>query len=179
MRSDLLGQRLGEPGEAADVGIVGGNARIRVLMGLAKRAQLLGDGRLSASFLRSAALRCRRPVRSAGTPREMMKRLRTLLPAEPVTPAVRMNLIYADALLAVDDLIEDQVRTALAIDVGNWPFERSRMQFLLRARLRRQRRIQEARGLLGAAQAGFDNLGASPWAERTRADPPVDKIPCG
>jgi DNA-binding CsgD family transcriptional regulator len=81
-----------------------------------------------------------------------------------------MNLIYADALLAPDELMEDQVRAALDTDVGSWPFERSRMQLLLGSRLRRRKRIQEARELLRAAQAGFDNLGAALWAERARKE---------
>jgi DNA-binding NarL/FixJ family response regulator len=44
------------------------------------------------------------------------------------------------------------------------------MQLVLGARLRRRKQIQEARELLRAAQAGFDNLGASPWAERARKE---------
>ena len=95
----------------------------------------------------------------------------SVLPAEPAALAVRMNLIYADALLAPDDLIEDHIRAALDTKVGNRPFERARMQFPLGARLRRQKQIQEAREPLRAALYGFDNLGASLWAGRAREEP--------
>jgi DNA-binding CsgD family transcriptional regulator len=120
----------------------------------------------SLSHLAYAAVQCGRVAQT----RAMVARLRSRLPAEPAVPAVRMNLVYADALLAPDELIEDRVRAALDADVGNWPFERSRMQLLLGSRLRRRKRIGEARELLRAAQAGFDNLGAAPWAERARKE---------
>jgi DNA-binding CsgD family transcriptional regulator len=100
----------------------------------------------------------------------MVAQLRSRLQPESVAPTVRMNLIYADALLASGELIEGRVRAALDTEVGSWPFERSRMQLLLGSRLRRRKRIQEARELLRAAQAGFDNLGASLWAERAREE---------
>jgi DNA-binding CsgD family transcriptional regulator len=120
----------------------------------------------SLSHLAYAAVQCDR----AAETQKMVARLRTRLPAEPVVAAVRMNLVYADALLAPDELMEDRVRAALDADVGNWPFERSRMQLLLGSRLRRRKRIQQARELLRAAQAGFGNLGAARWAERARKE---------
>ena len=120
----------------------------------------------SLSHLAYAAIQCDRVAQA----QRMVARLRSQLRAEAAVPAVRMNLVYADALLAPDDLIEDRVRAALDTDVGRWPFERSRMQLLLGSRLRRRRRIAQARELLRAAQAGFDNLGAAQWAERTRKE---------
>lgn len=96
--------------------------------------------------------------------------MRSRIGAESTIPVVRMNLRYTDAVLAPDEVIENRVRDALDADVGNWPFERSRMQLLLGSRLRRRQRIQEARELLRAAQAGFDNLGAAPWVERARKE---------
>jgi hypothetical protein len=51
-------------------------------------------------------------------------------------------------------------------EVGNWPFERSRMQLLLGSRLRREKRAQESREMLRAARDGFESLGAPPWVER-------------
>ena len=85
-------------------------------------------------------------------------------------PTLRMNLIYADALLAPDELIEQHIRGALDRDVGSWPFERSRMQLMLGSRLRRRKQPQEARGLLRAAREGFDSLGAGLWAQRAREE---------
>jgi DNA-binding NarL/FixJ family response regulator len=81
-----------------------------------------------------------------------------------------MNVIYADALLAPDELIEQRIRAALDRDVGSWPFERSRMQLMLGSRLRRQKQTREARELLRAARDGFDSLGARLWAERAREE---------
>lgn len=120
----------------------------------------------SLSHLAYAAVQCDRVART----RTMAAQLRSRLQSEPVVPVIRMNLIYADALLVPDEVIEDHVRAALDTEVGSWPFERSRMQLLLGSRLRRRKRIQEARELLRAAQAGFDNLGASLWAERARKE---------
>jgi DNA-binding CsgD family transcriptional regulator len=120
----------------------------------------------SLSHLAYAAVQCHQVERT----REIVAQRRSRLPAGPAVQVIRMNLGYADALLAPDEVIEERVRAALDAEVGNWPFERSRMQLLLGSRLRRQRRIQEARELLRAAQAGFDNLGASLWAERTREE---------
>jgi DNA-binding CsgD family transcriptional regulator len=98
----------------------------------------------------------------------MIQKLTSRLPPGPIVPTLRMNVLYADALLAPDELIEQRIRGALDRDVGSWPFERSRMQLMLGSRLRRRRQIQEARELLRAARDGFDSLGALPWAERAR-----------
>jgi DNA-binding CsgD family transcriptional regulator len=120
----------------------------------------------SLSHLAYAATQCDRVAQT----RTVVAQVRSRLPAESVVPVVRMNLVYADALLAPDDPAEERLRAALQAEVGSWPFERSRLQLLLGSRLRRRKRIQEARELLRAAQAGFDNLGASLWAERARKE---------
>jgi DNA-binding CsgD family transcriptional regulator len=120
----------------------------------------------SLSHLAYAGIRCDRVART----REIAGRARSCLRAEPAVPVVRMNLLYADALIAPGELVDDRVRAALDAEVGSWPFERSRMQLLLGSRLRRRKGIQEARELLRAAQAGFDSLGAPPWAEQARDD---------
>jgi DNA-binding CsgD family transcriptional regulator len=116
------------------------------------------------SHLAYAAVHCDRVDRT----RTLVERLTAQLPPEPIPPTLRMNVIYADALLAPDELIEQRMRGALDLDVGRWPFERSRMQLLLGSRLRRGKQIREARELLRAAREGFDSLGAAPWAERAR-----------
>ena len=90
-----------------------------------------------------------------------------------------MNVIYTDALLAPDELIEQRIRAALDRDVGNWPFERSRMQLMLGSRLRRRKQTQEARELLRAARDGFDSLGAGSWAERAREELRAAGVPSG
>ena len=118
------------------------------------------------SHLAYAALQCDRVERT----RALVERLTAQLPPEPIPAALRMNVSYADALLAPDELIEERIRGALDLDVGRWPFERSRMQLLLGSRLRRSKQIREARELLRAAREGFDSLGAGPWAERAREE---------
>jgi DNA-binding CsgD family transcriptional regulator len=120
----------------------------------------------SLSHLAYAAVQCDRVDRT----RELIQHLTSRLPPEPIVRTLRMNVIYADALLAPDELMEQRIRGALDRDVGNWPFERSRMQLMLGSRLRRRRQIREARELLRAAQEGFDSLGAGPWAERAREE---------
>ena len=120
----------------------------------------------SLSHLAYAAVQCDRVDRT----RELIKHVTSPLPPEPIVPALRMNVTYADALLAPDELIEQRIRDALDRDVGSWPFERSRMQLMLGSRLRRHKQIQEARELLRAAREGFDSLGAGPWAERAREE---------
>jgi DNA-binding CsgD family transcriptional regulator len=120
----------------------------------------------SLSHLAYAAVQCDRVDRT----RTMVRQLTSRLPPEPVVPTLRMNMIYADALLAPDELIEQRIRAALDRDVGSWPFERSRMQLMLGSRLRRRKQIQEARALLRAARDGFDSLGAGMWAERAREE---------
>jgi len=120
----------------------------------------------SLSHLAYAAVQCDRVDRT----RKMIKHLTSRLPPGPIGTTLRMNVIYADALLAPDDLIEQRIRDALDRDVGSWPFERSRMQLMLGSRLRRRRQIREARELLRSAREGFDSLGALPWAERAREE---------
>ncbi len=120
----------------------------------------------SLSHLAYAAVQCDRVDRT----RDLIQHLTSRLPPDPIGPTLRMNLIYAAALLAPDELIEQRIRTALDRDVGSWPFERSRMQLMLGSRLRRRKQMQEARELLRAAREGFDSLGAGPWAERAREE---------
>jgi ATP/maltotriose-dependent transcriptional regulator MalT len=120
----------------------------------------------SLSHLAYAALQCGRVDRT----RELISQLTARRPQGPLGQTLRMNLSYADALLAPDDLIEGRIRAALDQDVGSWPFERSRMQLVLGARLRRRKRILEARDLLRSAREGFDSLGAESWAQRAREE---------
>jgi DNA-binding CsgD family transcriptional regulator/tetratricopeptide (TPR) repeat protein len=120
----------------------------------------------SLSHLAYAAVQCDRVDRT----RELIQDLTAQLPPDPIGTTLRMNVVYADALLAPDELIEQRIRAALDRDVGSWPFERSRMQLMLGSRLRRRKQLQEARELLRAAREGFDSLGAGPWAERAREE---------
>jgi ATP/maltotriose-dependent transcriptional regulator MalT len=53
---------------------------------------------------------------------------------------------------------------------GSRPFDRARTQLLYGEALRRARRRADAREHLRAALTAFDQLGATPWAERARAE---------
>lgn len=127
----------------------------------------------SLSHLAYAAVQCDRVDRA----RELTQHLTSQLPPELIVPTLRMNVIYADALLAPDEFIEQRIRDALDRDVGSWPFERSRMQLMLGSRLRRHKQMQEARELLRAASEGFDSLGAGSWAERAREELRASGVP--
>jgi len=83
------------------------------------------------------------------------------------SPALVVALSYAEALFANDGSVFE---AALAADLSGWPFERARLQHAYGAWLRRQRRAAESRPLLRAAAASFDALGATPWADRARAE---------
>jgi DNA-binding NarL/FixJ family response regulator len=50
------------------------------------------------------------------------------------------------------------------------PFERARTELCFGERLRRERRRSEAREPLRRALAGFELLGAQPWADRARRE---------
>jgi DNA-binding CsgD family transcriptional regulator len=51
-----------------------------------------------------------------------------------------------------------------------FPFERARTQLRLGERLRRERRLVDARVPLRSALAAFERLGATPWADKARAE---------
>ena len=84
--------------------------------------------------------------------------------AQSRSPALRVGLGYAHAVLTGD------YETALAEDLTGWPFDRARLQLTYGASLRRSFRTTECRPLLRAAEATFDALGATPWADRARSE---------
>jgi DNA-binding CsgD family transcriptional regulator len=116
------------------------------------------------SHLAHAALQCGQ-VEST---RRLMRQLTERLAVASAGPAARMNVLYAQALLAPDDAVDDRLREAIGRDVGIWPFERSRLQLVLGSRLRRQHRVHDCRQYLRAARDGFDDLGAARWSDRAR-----------
>ncbi|GAA1868932.1 helix-turn-helix transcriptional regulator [Asanoa iriomotensis] len=86
------------------------------------------------------------------------------LAAQSRSPALTVGLAYGRAVLTGD------YAAALADDLADWPFDRARLQLTYGASLRRAHRITECRPLLRAAAATFDALGATPWADRARAE---------
>ena len=72
-------------------------------------------------------------------------------------------------LMAADDAFEAELLAALALhDRAEQPFERARTELVLGERLRRARRLADAREPLRRALAAFERLGARDWASRAR-----------
>ncbi len=71
----------------------------------------------------------------------------------------------------LDDDFDRHFTEALRLhDLTPMPFERARTELAYGARLRRARRRAEGRELLRRALATFEELGAAPWARRTREE---------
>jgi DNA-binding CsgD family transcriptional regulator len=86
------------------------------------------------------------------------------------SPAGRMNLSYAEAVLAPQSGIETRLRTAIRSNMATWPIEHSHLLLTYGTWLRRRKRARESRDYLREARDGFDRLGAKPWAERAREE---------
>jgi len=88
-------------------------------------------------------------------------------------PGPRLDQLAARArgLLAEPADAESHVARALSDPAGDaWPFERAQLQLDHGEWLRRQRRINDAKLVLGAALETFRRLGAAPWIARTEAE---------
>ena len=81
------------------------------------------------------------------------------------SPLLRMQLTYADAVLASDGDAEERYRDALARDLVGWPWVRGGLSSRYGSWLRRQRRVVESRSRLRAACDTLELLGATTWAE--------------
>src|SRR5262249_5521004 len=81
------------------------------------------------------------------------------------------RVAHCRALLADGDAATAHFDEALRIgeQVG-YPFDLARTQLLYGEHLRRLRKRVEARAQLRAAQEGFEQLGAEPWAARARSE---------
>ncbi|WP_344098064.1 helix-turn-helix transcriptional regulator, partial [Nocardiopsis tropica] len=91
--------------------------------------------------------------------------------AQGASPRLRALISRARGLLADPGDAEPHLRAALADPVlEHWPFERAQALLDLAERLRRRRRVAEARAPLAEALEVFRRLGARPWIERARAE---------
>ena len=88
-------------------------------------------------------------------------------------PGPRLDQLAARArgLLAEPADAEAHFAAPLADPAGStWPFERAQLQLDYGEWLRRQRRINDAKPVLGAALETFRRLGAAPWTRRAEAE---------
>ncbi|NMO88297.1 AAA family ATPase [Actinomycetospora sp. TBRC 11914] len=86
-------------------------------------------------------------------------------------PRLRQIAGRARGLLADPSRAEPHFREALEDPAGDaWPFERALTRLDLGRWLRRQRRINEAKTVLGPALDVFRALGARPWAQRAEVE---------
>ncbi|MFB7475251.1 AAA family ATPase [Kitasatospora sp. NPDC056184] len=79
---------------------------------------------------------------------------------------IRVNLAFAQALLADDEHAEEHFRSAFTLDMSRTPFIRARLMLAHGTWLRRHRRVMEARTPLRIARESFAAMGVEPWRER-------------
>ena len=135
---------------------------------------------LAIADLAAAAARAERHLEA----RTLLERALAQVEAAP-GPRLEQLAARARGLLAEPADAEAYFATALAEPAGDtWPFERAQLQLDYGEWLRRQRRINDAKPVLGAALETFRRLGAAPVdpargsrtarLRRDRADPPAD-----
>ena len=93
--------------------------------------------------------------------------------AEPGAPTWALALAARCRALVSDDAIDTEREFIEALRLhaeSNRPFDRARTELLYGEHLRRRRKRVESREHLRAAFAGFEALGAVPWAERARVE---------
>ncbi|MCH5676886.1 ATP-binding protein [Streptomyces gilvus] len=87
------------------------------------------------------------------------------------SPILRLHLSYARAVLAArEEDAEELYLAALGADLSSWPLVRAKTQLAYGRWLRRRHRITPSRTLLHAAQATFDRIGATAWADEARLE---------
>ena len=82
----------------------------------------------------------------------------------------RARLACCRALLATGGEATAHFREAVGVGDDSRPLEAARIRLLYGEQLRRERRRAEAREQLRAALASFEQLGATVWADRARAE---------
>ena len=83
---------------------------------------------------------------------------------------LRVQLRYADALLAGEDEAGDRLKAAVSDASADWPYYGARAQLAYGRWLRRRRRTAQARQPLREAAETFDALGAAVLADRARRE---------
>ena len=121
---------------------------------------------LAIADLAAAAVRAERHLEA----RTLLER--ALARVDPA-PGPRLEQLAARArgLLAEPHDAGAHLAAPLADAAGDrWPFERAQLQLDYGEWLRRQRRINDAKPVLGAALETFRRLGAAPWTRRAESE---------
>jgi DNA-binding CsgD family transcriptional regulator len=121
---------------------------------------------LAVADLAAAAVRAERRLEA----RSVLERL--LVRLSPA-PGLRLEQLVSRArgLLAEPDSAEAHFAEPLSDPAGDtWPFERAQLQLDYGEWLRRQRRINDAKPILGTALETFRQLGAAPWTRRAESE---------
>ena len=121
------------------------------------------EGMASLTFLAEAAVAADR-IQDATVVLHQMERLAVVTPA----PLLRVHLDYARAVLVADDQAGDRFAEARRTDLSRWPWHQARLSAAYGRWLARTGQAHSAREALAAAARGFDAIGASYWAARTR-----------
>jgi DNA-binding CsgD family transcriptional regulator len=121
---------------------------------------------LAVADLAAAAARAERHLEA----RTLVERALALVDPAP-GPRLEQLAARARGLLAEAAGAGEYFVAPLADPAGNtWPFERAQLQLDYGEWLRRQRRINDAKPVLGAAVETFRRLGAAPWTRRAEAE---------
>jgi DNA-binding CsgD family transcriptional regulator len=121
---------------------------------------------LAVADLAAAAARAERHLEA----RTLVERALALVNPAP-GPRLEQLAARARGLLAEPADAGEYFAAPLADPAGNtWPFERAQLQLDYGEWLRRQRRINDAKPVLGAALETFRRLGAAPWTRRAEAE---------
>jgi DNA-binding CsgD family transcriptional regulator len=121
---------------------------------------------LAIADLAAAAARAERRLEARALIKHALARI------DPA-PGPRLEQLIARArgLLAEPGAAGAHFTKGLADPAGDrWPFERAQLQLDYGEWLRRQRRINDAKAVLSAAQGTFARLGAAPWTRRAEAE---------
>jgi tetratricopeptide (TPR) repeat protein len=104
------------------------------------------------------------------------------------SPLLEVNLLYARAVLAPNDLRDPLYQAAMDHDLADWPWIRGRVLLEYGRWLLRSGRPRRALAHLAEAQAVFDRIGAERWSRKASAaldylddgrsgSPPQDGLP--
>jgi DNA-binding CsgD family transcriptional regulator len=85
-------------------------------------------------------------------------------------PDLHVNLLYARAVLADDDLAESFYLEALKENLLRSPWIRARIELAYGQWLRRHRRAADSRAPLRSALATLELVGARSWADQARTE---------